>query len=178
MVEASSATAVIDFPATRAKVSPVGDTFTAAKFAWLDRIADDARVSPSAFKLAYVLATRFLNRQTGDAWPTQQKLAALTNVSIRHLQRLTDELVSAGHLEVTVARHRYRANRYRPIIQTGHTCPPSHRTSLSDDAGHTCPPTSFEENPLKRERERENGCFAREAAGGRSGAQKSKDAHS
>ena len=139
--------AIIKFPDKAKKA----DKFTADKFRWLDQIVADAAISPPAFKLAYVLITQFVNRQTGDAWPGQEKLAKLTGLSVRHVRRLTTELVCAGHLKVTIARHRHRPNRYRPIIKTGPTGPLSDRTKRALETGHTGPTTSFEENPLNRE---------------------------
>lgn len=90
----------------------MSDTFTRDKLSWLDQVAADSAVLPSAFKLAYVLASRFLNRQSGDAFPRQEQLAEAAGMSERTVRTLIDQLVEHGHLEVI----RGRPCRYRPIL--------------------------------------------------------------
>jgi hypothetical protein len=94
------------------------DDFTRRKFDWLDQVVDDERVSPQAFRLAYRLATKYLNRGTGDCYPSQETLCRLIGVSTTNgLRHLIDQLVDRGHLEVTVARGRGHTNRYRPLLK-------------------------------------------------------------
>ena len=68
------------------------------KFEMLDAVADDARVSPGAFRLFYVLVTRFLNKRTVEAWPSQATLAGILNVGEKQIGRLIGELKEAGYL--------------------------------------------------------------------------------
>jgi hypothetical protein len=74
--------------------------FTRFKFEWLDQVAADRKVSALAFKLAYRLASTFLNRHSGTAWPTQQTLAAALGVTPRAIRKLSREL--APYLAVRV----------------------------------------------------------------------------
>ena len=48
--------------------------FIKRKIAWLDQVLADASISAPLFSLAYVLAFRFLNRTTEEAWPSQPML--------------------------------------------------------------------------------------------------------
>jgi hypothetical protein len=76
----------------------MADGFTRDKFAWLDRIAGDARVSDRAFRVAYVIAAQFLNRKSGEAWPSQQTLAAACGTNDRRVRDALRDLVDNGHL--------------------------------------------------------------------------------
>jgi len=111
-------------------------TFVKRKFAWLDQVQADAAITPHAFELAYVLATRFLDRRTGEAWPSQETLARLLRKSDRQVRRLIKELEAAGHLTITVSNRQHVSNRYRLVVredrdvhpqtvQGGQACPPS-----------------------------------------------------
>ncbi|MBO6901187.1 MAG: helix-turn-helix domain-containing protein [Rhizobiaceae bacterium] len=75
-----------------------GDKFTRDKLAWLDHLAEDRSISAPAFRLAYVIASRFLNRTTGEAWPAQETLAKVLGLKVRQVGNLVGELVKAGHL--------------------------------------------------------------------------------
>jgi len=134
-------------------------TFVKRKFAWLDQVQADAVISPHAFELAYVLATRFLDRRTDEAWPSQQTLARLLRKSDRQVRRLIKELEAAGHLAVTVSNRQHVSNRYRLIVredthvhpetvQGGQACPPSEAPGWTFpviQGGQACPT-----NPYKR----------------------------
>jgi hypothetical protein len=76
----------------------MADGFTRDKFAWLDRIAGDARVSDRAFRVAYVIAAQFLNRKSGEAWPSQGTLAAACGTNDRRVRDAIRDLVDNGHL--------------------------------------------------------------------------------
>ena len=136
-----------------------GRAFLKLKFAWLDQVLSDPKISPEAFQLAYLLATRFLDRKSGQAWPSQRTLAALLHVSERQVRRLSRELERAGLVTVTVANQQHVSNRYRPIVRADNTVPPETvqggqfsplssapgRTNPVIQGGQVCPPT-----PLKR----------------------------
>ena len=94
-----------------------GDSFTKRKLDWLDQVAADRGVSATAFKTAYIIATAFLNRQSNDAWPAQDKLAAKIGITPRALRDATGQLVERGHLAVTVSKGPGRSNHYRPILK-------------------------------------------------------------
>jgi hypothetical protein len=60
------------------------------------RRASAPNVTPFALKLAYVVAFKYMNRETQTARPAQETLAADLNVSIRTVQRLLDILQPLG----------------------------------------------------------------------------------
>ena len=76
----------------------IGDQFTAEKFRWLDQVLADTRREGAAFEVAYLLATRYLNRQSGTAWPSIPTLASALNKSVRRTQDAITSLVNRGHL--------------------------------------------------------------------------------
>ena len=91
--------------------------FVAQKLGWLDVVVRDPRVSHLEFRLAYLISG-YLNQTTGDAWPSQPRLAKELGVSTRSVQRCLDALVDLGHLRVEVGRGRNRTNRYAPTENT------------------------------------------------------------
>jgi hypothetical protein len=83
--------------------------FAALKWRWLDQVFDHAGVTPAAFKLAYVIATKYLNREKLCAWPLQETLAKDLGVTVRTVKTLTDLLVGCGLLNVQAGHpKRYR----------------------------------------------------------------------
>jgi len=92
------------------------DTFTHNKFAWLDQVQRDGRRTASAFELAFIIS-RYVNRETGDAWPAQETLAGELHASSRTVRGLLDLLVKNGHLEIVAGRGRGIVNHYRPVLQ-------------------------------------------------------------
>jgi biotin operon repressor len=87
------------------------------KFAWIDRILLDRTVPHLAFRLA-VLIGSYLNSTSGDAWPSQARLAADLGLGRRTIQYALDALVAAGYLAVEVSKGRGHTNHYRPIFET------------------------------------------------------------
>jgi hypothetical protein len=65
------------------------------RIAFLER-ASAPNIPPIAFKLAHLIAYRYMNRRTWTAYPPQERLARDLNVSIRTVQRLTDILEPLG----------------------------------------------------------------------------------
>jgi DNA-binding MarR family transcriptional regulator len=97
-------------------------SFTKERLTWLDTIAQDSRITPGAFRLAFIISAH-INRETGDAWPGLDRLAEAMGMNERSVRRLVDELVNAGH----IAKQRGgdgRPNRYRMQV--------SDRTNMSD----------------------------------------------
>lgn len=66
---------------------------------WLQQVAVDHMLPPMARILAVALS-KFVNQNTGDAWPKQETLAAALGISIRAVARNAAQLVGRGHLEV------------------------------------------------------------------------------
>lgn len=89
----------------------MGDSFTARKFAWLEAVARDANLRASASRLAIVLSG-FINRETGDAWPSIGRLAAELGMSERGVQKAVEALVEREHLDCHVGGGRSSTNRY------------------------------------------------------------------
>jgi hypothetical protein len=96
----------------------MADDFTRQKFVWLDQVANDPLVSAQAFRAGYFIACRFLNRGTGDAFPSQDTLARLIGLTTsKGVRYLIDQLVAGGHLDVTAAHGRGQTNRYRLLVK-------------------------------------------------------------
>jgi biotin operon repressor len=85
------------------------------KFAWIDRIVLDRNVPHFACRVAVLISNKYLNRTSGDAWPSQSKLAADLGVCRRTIQYALDTLIETGHIAVQVSRG--RVNHYRPIFK-------------------------------------------------------------
>jgi len=90
----------------------MGDPFIRAKLDWLDELAADRRVSNLAFRVGYVIASKYLNRRTHDAWPAIQTLAADVSVSERAIQKALRELENLDYLRIVKGGGRGRTNRY------------------------------------------------------------------
>lgn len=72
--------------------------FTKSKMTWLDAIASDADVPHAAFRVAYVLVSRYLNRRTGTAWPSLTTLADDIGTDARTVSRHLSVLEGRGYL--------------------------------------------------------------------------------
>lgn len=96
-------------PATAARR---GDGFTRQRLAWLDAVMADPAVTAAGFRLAYAISG-FINRATGDAWPSQETLAARLGMTPRNVRNLIDQLAARGHLTIIRSKGRGNVNRYR-----------------------------------------------------------------
>ncbi len=86
-------------------------------FKWLDQVALDSSLRPSAFKAAYVIAEH-VNRETGEAWPSSTTIAARCGLSQPTVVELVRSLEAAGHLEIEPGRAgRGHSHRYRLITK-------------------------------------------------------------
>ena len=65
------------------------------RIAFMER-ASAPNIPPHAFKLAWLIAYRYMNRKTWTAYPPQERLARDLNVSVRTVQRLLDILEPLG----------------------------------------------------------------------------------
>jgi Helix-turn-helix domain len=92
------------------------DQFTRRKLDWLDQVHADRRVSDLAFRLAYAIGG-YLNRNSGDAFPSQGTLARVIGRESRTVRNAAKELVACGHLAVTEGQGRGKTNLYRPILK-------------------------------------------------------------
>jgi len=57
----------------------------------------------------------FMNSGSGEAWPTQETLANVLDITPRYVRDLTSTLVAAGYLAVVPARGRGLFNHYRIV---------------------------------------------------------------
>jgi hypothetical protein len=92
------------------------DDFTRRKFEWLDQVAADRSLSPLAFHVAYLLSG-YLNRATGEAFPSQETLAKRLGCTVRGVRKLVGQLVDGDHVEVLESHGRGRMNIYRTIMK-------------------------------------------------------------
>ena len=90
-------------------------SFTAKKLDWIERVVRDHTVQPSACRVATLIGLYYLNRTSGDAWPSQSKLAADLGVSRSTMQRALNELAGSGHMTRQISCG--KTNHYRPILE-------------------------------------------------------------
>ena len=86
--------------------------FAARKFEWLDKVCNDRKLTPLAFRVAYKIAS-FVNRASGYAHPSHQRLANALGVTRRGVQKAIEQLAERGHISIEVAKLEGTANRYR-----------------------------------------------------------------
>ena len=110
------------------------------KFAWIERILIDQEITHLAFRVA-VLISKYLNLTSGDAWPSQPRLAADLGVTTRGIQKALDALVAAGYLAVEVSKGRSLTNRYRPIFEPENTNGGSSINEQKDEQGFAITPS-------------------------------------
>ncbi|QIG50389.1 helix-turn-helix domain-containing protein [Nordella sp. HKS 07] len=121
-----------------------GDDFTKNKLKWIECIAADAKLSASAVRLGVLLATRFLNRKYGYAFPAQDTLAKILDINDRTIRRVASELVAAGYL-ISKQGGPGVSNRYRIIFPdrtiTSEMPPSPDKNARSDEklTGQICP---------------------------------------
>jgi hypothetical protein len=132
-----SADPVIPFP-TKAKKT--GDRLTARKLALLDRASIDRGLLPTAFRVLYVLLTKFLNKATGEAQVDQETIAKVMGLSSRNIRDRIKELEREGYLRVIKPARAHpggRAirNRYRPIFEKTTAVEPTPLPSNNPPAG-------------------------------------------
>jgi DNA-binding MarR family transcriptional regulator len=132
-----SADPVIPFP-TKAKKT--GDRLTARKLDLLDRASINKSLTPVAFRVLYVLLTKYLNKTTGEAQVAQETLAEVIGLTSRRLRDRIRELEREGYLRVIRPARAHpggRAirNRYRPIFEKTTATEPTPMPSNNPPAG-------------------------------------------
>lgn len=93
----------------------MADRFTADKMAWIEQISRDAGLGHFAARVGVLIASH-LNRETGEAFPGQERLADLCGATERGVRKAVGELAGRQHLMVEVSAGRGRVCRYRPIL--------------------------------------------------------------
>lgn len=97
---------------------------------WVDEMALDSELSPTAFRVACVIGT-FFNSRSGDTFVSCETVAERMGKSVRTVWAAIDELERAGYLAVERREHRPRTddqarvaggrgakNHYRPVLKT------------------------------------------------------------
>ncbi len=90
--------------------------FYKARDIWLEQVVSDPKLPPAAFKIAYVLAIRYLNWKTFDAYPGHLTLAEAAHLSDRWVRKSLAQLNECGHLLVTVVGRGATRATYRPNL--------------------------------------------------------------
>jgi hypothetical protein len=93
----------------------MSDAYTRERFAWLDQVLADHALPEHAFRVAYAIATHFLNRRTRDAWPGLKAIANAVGRSTRRVQDSVKALVAAGHM-IAKRGGDGRSSRYRLVL--------------------------------------------------------------
>lgn len=85
-----------------------------AKFLWLRQVFTDPTTGHLACRVAGLLIDH-INGVTGEAWPSQSRLAEAAGVTTRAIQNALQNLITGGHLKVR--RKPGLTNRYRPLLK-------------------------------------------------------------
>jgi len=80
---------------------------------WVERVARDTVLPPACCRLAAVLATTYVNKVSGKAWPSQATLCKDLDIGEDTLRRAVTAMVDRGHLLVTPGGGRGRATTYQ-----------------------------------------------------------------
>jgi DNA-binding IclR family transcriptional regulator len=97
------------------------------ELAWLDQIAADPRITPGAFKIAYVIV-RHLNWRSREAWPSTLTIADRAGISERSVRRHIHELEHGGYVVVT--RRAGSSSKYQ-MAPSAKNMPRYHLTTLT-----------------------------------------------
>jgi hypothetical protein len=82
-------------------------------------------------KLLLVVLADHFNDQEGAAWPSQERIARIMNISDRQVRRIQVELINKGFLEVN-KRHG-QSNIYKMVVPDIDVLIPRTRTSYTPD---------------------------------------------
>jgi DNA-binding transcriptional MocR family regulator len=98
----------------------VADAHTRGKLQWLDAVATDRRIAHLEFRVAYQLASKYLNRITQTAWPSHKRLADDLGLNEKTVRTALKNLRDAGYLRWTSGRGRKITNEYElmPVART------------------------------------------------------------
>lgn len=92
------------------------------------------------------------NRETGLAWPSAARIAAMTAIDLRHVRKSIRRLSEFGWLEIERRKQdngRDRSNRYRlNMVQSegGGNCHPTRAESATPEDGGICHPEHLTKN--------------------------------
>jgi hypothetical protein len=94
----------------------MNETWTARKLKWLEALAKDDLMRGLPLAIGVLLAIRYLNGKTENAWPAIGTLAEELDTDRRAVQRAINRLVASGWLRRTVRGGR-DTNRYMLPIE-------------------------------------------------------------
>lgn len=120
---------------------------------WVGAICEVPALS-NALRVATLLANKYLNSKTGEAWPSMETMAADLGVDVRTVRRWIKNLVEGGFLQIRSGKGRNGTNRYRMRFPNqlrlgeGDSAQDS-RTFLSQEQGQICPINPMKE-PIER----------------------------
>lgn len=120
------------------------------KFAWLRQVCADPNLGHLSCRMAALLIDH-VDVATGEAWPSQARLAEAAGVTPRAVQNALKSLRVSGHLKLRKLSG--RTNRYRPVLlpANGGSSPQPAYTN----GGSKTPEPSFarlHETPIKEAR--------------------------
>lgn len=123
-----------------------------AKLIWMGSVCIAIKEG-GAVRVAILIATRYINGKTGEAWPACETMAQKLGVSKKTVDRAIGTLVAAGHLERQSGAGPHGVNLYKlrfPIgIDARDNSVRDEGTFLSDPQGQECP-TNPEREPEDR----------------------------
>lgn len=92
----------------------VADPFARAKHKLLDRAMRDGRLTPAS-RLVFYEIIQHVNRVSGDAWPSEVRLADRLELDVKTVKRALPPLQSLGYIEI---KKQGRHNTYRPALES------------------------------------------------------------
>ena len=145
----------------------MADAFTSAKLRLLNDAMHDGRLTPSS-RLVFYEIVQHINRVSGNAWPSELRLADRLHIDVKTVKRALPPLQAYGYIEIEkTGRH----NTYRPVFdkarkgdklspiegaQGAHVerAPPNSIADiLSENRGHFVPAIGDKNGPLSYLRE-------------------------
>lgn len=104
------------FPPPPEQTQDDSRSFTRRKFEWLDAVASDPELPPIAARLAIIIANRYLNSISAEAWPGVETLARALDVSANTV-RTGMRALSRRHMRAEISTGgKGQTNRYTPTI--------------------------------------------------------------
>jgi len=90
----------------------MADPFSQAKHRLLDRAMRDGRLTPAS-RLVFYEIIQHVNPVSGDAWPSEARLANRLQIDVKTVKRALPPLKLCGYIEV---KKNGRHNTYRPMF--------------------------------------------------------------
>lgn len=94
----------------------MADNFARLKFRWLDRLMHDTTLSATERLVGYEIGCH-LNSKSGDAWPSQARIAARLGIDLKSVKRATAALSGAPKKKYGPPRTAYVVVDFDPITR-------------------------------------------------------------